>query len=85
MKTNDGYELKEGEACYVSIQDPMGMRKLSPKPRKAFYADETARKQGWDFTIPRLNTVCDETVEVIGVWKNLPQLKEQRYVRERLP
>ena len=67
MKTNDGFELKEGDECYVSIQDPMGIIRYSPNLRKAIYQDDAAKNAGWDFTIPSLHS--DQEVEVVGIWK----------------
>lgn len=70
MKTLDGYELKEGDPCYVSCQDPMGERHISPNPRKAVYLDEYAKEMGWDFTINNLKS--EGELEIIAVWKNKP-------------
>jgi hypothetical protein len=69
MKTNDGFELKDGELCWVGIQDPMG-KKLSPKPRAAIYRSKYAIDSDLDFEIPDLR--LDRDVEVIAVWKNKP-------------
>jgi hypothetical protein len=69
MKTIDGFELKEGDACYVCCQDPEGLHHISNKPRKAVYMDDFAKSSGWDFT---LKVKCDIPVEVVAVWKNKP-------------
>ena len=72
MKTADGYILKEGEDCYVSIQCASGSHRLSPTPRKAKYMDETAKEGGWDFTMSHpIKVDCDDS-EVLQVWKNKP-------------
>lgn len=73
-KTLDGYELKEGEACWVSIQDPIGEHRLSPNPRRANYMDEHAKENGWDFTIKNIR-VPDLEVEIIAVWKYRPMFQ----------
>lgn len=72
MKTYEGYELKEGDECWVSCQDPEGVRNISPKPRKAVYLDEVAKQNGWDFHIMNLRSE-DAIVEIIGVWKHYPE------------
>ena len=75
MKTFDGFELQEGDECFVSIQDPMGIIRYSPNPRKAHYLDNDAKSNGWDFTIHGLDS--DQEVEVVGVWKNKPTKKNE--------
>ena len=70
-KTEDGYELKEGDECFVSVQDPEGIHKLNSNPRPARYMDSIAKVYGWDFHIPHLKG--DYPVEVIAVWKNKPK------------
>ena len=71
MQTADGYELEEGEDCYVSVQCAMGVHQLSPNPRKAKYLDETAKEQGWDFTMRPFRSECEE-VEILQIWKFKP-------------
>ena len=71
IKTKDGYVLKEGDSCWVCVQDPMGWRNVSFKPRKAIYRDEIALENGWDFHILNLRVECE--VEVVHVWKNKPE------------
>lgn len=71
MKTLDGFILKEGDQCYVSVQDPEGLHHMSPKPRKAVYMDEYAKSSGWDFTVS--NRAGIPSVEIIAVWKNKPR------------
>lgn len=71
-KTLDGFELQEGEECYVIFQCAVGEHRLSTNPRKAHYMDETAKQQGWDFTsVKPVRTECD-SIEVTAVWKNNP-------------
>lgn len=70
MKTEDGYELKEGDTCFVGVQDPNGERKFDDKVFSAHYRDELALKNGWDFSIDGLG--FDGEVEVIAVWKTKP-------------
>lgn len=72
MKTLDGYELKEGDKCWVSVQDPEGLHNISANPRKAVYMDEAAKNSGWDFSVGNRANV---PVEVIAVWKNNPHTK----------
>ncbi len=75
MKTLDGFELKEGDECWVSCQCAGGIHHISPSPRKAFYRDETALKSGWDFTtIKPFKADCGE-IEIIAYWKNKPENK----------
>lgn len=72
-KTIDGFILKSGEFCYVRVQDPS---KNNPNDGiyKAHYMDETAKINGWDFTIKGLPKIedADYDWEVIGVWKHNP-------------
>jgi hypothetical protein len=73
-KTLDGFILKEGEGCFVSLSCLTGDHKLSTKPRPAFYMDATAEKCGWDFTT-KYPMQCDcEDTEVTHVWKFNPEL-----------
>lgn len=74
MKTLDGYDLKDGDECFVVVQDPDGESRLSPKPRRAIYRSWPAKDMGWDFEIPRLKV--NKTVEVVAVWKEYPRPKE---------
>jgi hypothetical protein len=67
MKTQDGYTLKDGEDCFVMIQDPTGEHKLSANLRRATYRSENAIDMEWDFEVHDLNV--EGTMEVIGVWK----------------
>lgn len=69
METLDGKILKESEPCWVSLQCPEGIHKLSPNPRPAVYLDEQAKRQGYDFSC---KTKCDCEAEVIAVWKEKP-------------
>ena len=62
MKTLDGFELKEGDACFVMID---ANYEILP----AIYLSEHAKDCGWDFEIPDLE---DAEVGVIDVWKNKP-------------
>jgi len=71
-KTLDGYELSEGDQCWVSVQDPMGDHNLSARPRKAYYMDNNAKYHGWDFTVYGLR-VPDIEVEIVEVWKYKPE------------
>jgi hypothetical protein len=72
-KTLDGYTLKEGDECFISLQCLTGKHNLSPNPRHAFYRNEDAKEYGWDFiTKQGLKAICsagDCGCEVIGVWK----------------
>jgi hypothetical protein len=71
MITLDGYELKEGEFCYVHIQDPSGQKQRNGL-YKAHYMDNTAKTNGWDFTIKNLPKIedADYEWEITGVWKH---------------
>jgi len=71
METLDGYQLSEGEECWVTVQDPMGEHKLSPAARKAYYRDENAKQHGWEFTVKGIR-VPDLEVEIVGIWKYNP-------------
>ena len=79
MKTLDGYDLREGESCYVSAQCATGMHNLSATPRNASYLDKNAKRNGWDFTIP-LRVDCEE-VEIVAVWKHKPVDKSSNIVK----
>ena len=76
-KTLDGYELKEGEECFIALQCGQGTHNISPNPRPAYYMNEDAKRQGWDFCTKYFLRVSsldcrDCTCEIIGVWKNNP-------------
>jgi hypothetical protein len=78
-KTLDGYELNQGEECFISLQCLTGEHSVSTKPRPALYMDKYAKQMGWDFTtIRRMKVNCDDgcACEVIGVWKNNPNNSE---------
>jgi len=70
MKTLDGYDLKEGDECFVGIEDPYNEIDYSGKILKAVYRNEYAKDMGYDFEISQLK--ADHDVEVINVWKNNP-------------
>lgn len=70
MKTLDGYELEEGDDCWVSCQDPHGVGRLSPEPREAVYLNEAAKQHGWDFHIKNLRFYGE--IEIVAVWKHYP-------------
>ena len=70
METLDGYELKEGDICFISCQDPTRIHNVSPNPRRAVYLDEQAQRNGWDFST---KLRYEGEIEVIAVWKNRPQ------------
>lgn len=72
FKTLDGFELKDGDLCWVTCQCPDGTHKLSPNPRKATYQDKLANESGWDFSIHELHCLCEP--EICGVWKNKPPI-----------
>jgi hypothetical protein len=79
-KTEDLYELNEGDKCFVSIQCLTGDKHLSPMPRPAVYMDDYAKLMGHDFTFKRplrsRSAVCDGcSCEIIGVWKFKPKQK----------
>lgn len=73
-KTLDGFDLNEGDSCFISLQCLTGEHSVSAALRPAFYRDKTAKENGWDFT--RKNPMkidCDDCAcEVIGVWKYKP-------------
>jgi hypothetical protein len=75
MKTLDGFDLKEGECCFVGIQGPGGEKDYFDKVFKAHYRDASARANGWDFTLQELDLDDDEEVEVISIWKHSPVKK----------
>lgn len=70
MKTLDGQELNDGDECFVQAQDPEGVARLNPAPRRAFYRSDNAKRRGDDFEIPTLR--FESWVEVIAVWKDRP-------------
>jgi hypothetical protein len=73
MKTLDGYNLKEGEECWVSISCTSNTHRLSLKPRKTVYMDDYCKQRGCDFRILK-PLKCDcEDVEVTHIWKNKPE------------
>jgi len=74
-KTNDGYELNEGEPCFVYIQDPYGVLKRT-KLYESVYMDKVAKNNGWDFTINGLGDDADYEWEVTHVYKYNP-IKEK--------
>ncbi len=70
MKTLDGFELQEGDTCFVRVQDPMGEVKYGDKIFAAIYESDNAKYAGWDFEILELDSEVE--VEVIAIWKNKP-------------
>ena len=72
MKTLDGFELKEGDSCWVSCQCNMREHRISTNPRPAFYLDEKAKQSGWDFTTKKPFHCDCESIEILAVWKNKP-------------
>jgi len=75
-KTLDGFNLKEGDECFISLQCLTGEHRLSPNPRPAFYMSEDAKMYGWDFISKNSKkAICPNSecaCEVIGVWKHEP-------------
>jgi hypothetical protein len=75
-KTLDGFELNEGDDCFISLSCHTGKHKLSSNPRPAKYMDENAIERGWDFSCKQASkSSCisgDCSCEVTGVWKNKP-------------
>ena len=76
MKTQDGYTLRDGDDCFVTIQCGPATHRLSPNPRPAVYRDEHAKENGWEFTFKKpLRGSCiasDCGCEVTSVWKYNP-------------
>jgi hypothetical protein len=71
-KTLDGFELQEGEECWVSYYCGTGEHNISRNPRKARYMDDFAKLNKWDFTsVKPFRVDCDDTL-VDAVWKNNP-------------
>ena len=76
-KTLDGFDLQEGDTCFISLQCLTGEHRVSSNPRPAIYMDDNAKIHGWDFTIKRHRKTetmdCDDCAcEVCAVWKNKP-------------
>lgn len=69
-KTLDGFELNEGDECFVSVQCAEGLHHLSLKPRYAYYMSEEAKRHGVDFWIDETSRCDCEEQEVTHVWKN---------------
>lgn len=72
METLDGYNLKDGDECWVACQCAMGIHKISGNPRKAVYRDELAISRGFEFTLNNVRSEC-ESIEIVATWKNRPK------------
>ena len=71
MKTLDGYELKDGEDCFVMVEVPSDYdQEMNSKIYKAKYKSDNALAMDWLYEI--FNFPCDDTVDVVRVWKNNP-------------
>jgi hypothetical protein len=70
-KTEDGYELQDGEKCFVMIQCADGTHKLSQSIRQAVYMNENCKYHGWDFEVSNVRSEC-QSIEIVGCWKNKP-------------
>ena len=70
MITLDGYELKDGDECFVQIEDPENESGRNGEIMEAIYQSENAKEMGWDYELPKLGS--DDVVEIVAVWRTNP-------------